>query len=68
MVITMGWDRLSIVLAVLVGATVLAFNGKVESGAVLGLYGTVVGYVFGRVPSMGHDQRARDRQANGGSK
>lgn len=47
----------AVAVVALVGATVSAILGQVSSDALVGLYGTVLGYVFGRVRS-GIEQRA----------
>lgn len=48
-VVSMGLERVAIVLVILAGSTFLAAIGKVDSAAVVGLYMGVLGYIFGRV-------------------
>lgn len=60
LVVAMGWDRFAILLLAIFGITVLAVMGKVDPAAVVGFYSLVVGFVFGRAPTMGADQRTND--------
>lgn len=56
-IVSMGWDRLFVVLVVLAGVTWLAAADKVDAAAVIALYSATLGYVFGKAPTMGTDQR-----------
>jgi len=56
-VTSMGLDRLVIVGLILAGATFLSAVGKIDGAAAVGLYAATLGYVFGKAPTMGTDQR-----------
>lgn len=63
-IMTLGHDKLAVALAVIVGVTVLAFTGKMESAEVIGLYSAVIGYVLGRTGAV--PQRAEDASTKDG--
>lgn len=58
---SMGWDRVMIVIMVLLGSTTLAATGRIDAAAVIALYSAALGYVFGKAPTMGTDQRRDER-------
>ncbi len=45
--VAIGWEKLVVAVAALVGVTVLGVTGHVGSDAVVGLYSAVIGYVLG---------------------
>lgn len=69
-IVTMGWDRLSIVLMVLASVTILTILGKVDTSATIGMYSAILGYVFGRtsaIPGPAGDQGNQGIQGNQGN-
>lgn len=47
-VVSMGWDRLVIAVAILAGVTYLTAIGKISNEATVGVYTAILGYIFGR--------------------
>lgn len=56
LVITMGWDRLVLAVAIIIAVVVLTLAGKITGEATIGILSAIVGYVVG----AGHEAAKRN--------
>lgn len=45
--LALGWERLSLALAIIAASTYLAVEGLVDPAAPIGIFTAILGYVFG---------------------
>jgi hypothetical protein len=60
--VTLGWDKLVIALVAIGGVTLLAETHQVPGVVAVGIYTTVIGYVFGRAGGIADQKADHDRE------